>query len=105
MPEAILDVVTKDPEEQHIAKDVGDAAVHEHRSDQREVDRNRSWLQSRHYEVLSGQGLNKHLIARYYIFTSNDFRGNGRECICEPLVSSQALQKHEDENIRKDQKV
>ena len=44
VPESILDVVAKDKKKKHVAKDVRDAAVHEHRSQQSEIDRNRRWL-------------------------------------------------------------
>jgi hypothetical protein len=44
--EAILNVVAEDPEEQHIAADVSDAAVHEHRHEQGEVNRKRRCFQA-----------------------------------------------------------
>jgi hypothetical protein len=31
----IFDVVAEDPQEQHVAQQMGDAAVHEHRGDER----------------------------------------------------------------------
>jgi hypothetical protein len=39
--QTILDVVAEDPEEEHVAGDVREAAVHEHRREEREVNRTR----------------------------------------------------------------
>src|SRR5262249_4236848 len=51
--QAIFDVVAEDPKEQHVAGDVGKAAVHEHRRKERQVNRTRRWTKSWHVQVLT----------------------------------------------------
>src|SRR6185295_2577162 len=41
VPQTIFDLVAEDPKEEHVSGDMRDAAVHEHRSNEREVKRNR----------------------------------------------------------------
>ena len=55
MPQAIFDVVAKDPKEKHVPEDVRQAAMHEHGSDQRKENRNRCRLQSRISRRLTGK--------------------------------------------------
>src|SRR5687767_15650353 len=42
---AVLDVVTENPEIEHVADDVRPRGVHEHRGEQREVDRRRAGIE------------------------------------------------------------
>src|SRR5687767_1122675 len=42
---AVLDVVTENPEIEHVADDVRPRGVHEHRGEQREVDRSRAGIE------------------------------------------------------------
>ena len=42
MSEGVLDVVSEDPEIEHVPGDVGDPAVHEHRDEEGQVDRDGS---------------------------------------------------------------
>ena len=53
MAQTIFDVVAKDPKEEHVAEDVRDAAVHEHRSEQREVNRKRRFAETRYQHSLA----------------------------------------------------
>ena len=41
MPEQIFEVVAEDPQKQHVAEDMGKAAMHEHRREEIEVNRKR----------------------------------------------------------------
>src|ERR1700730_1817428 len=102
MPQTVLDIVTKDPEEQHVAKDVRDAAVHEHRGDQREIHRNRRWLQARHLDSLTGERMDQHAIASYDVSVSDDLARDSRERIREPFVCPEALEKNKYQNIGED---
>ena len=54
MAHAVLDVVAKNPKEEHVAGDVRDAAMHEHRNDQGEINGTRRGLQTRKQELLTG---------------------------------------------------
>ena len=86
MTDAIFDVVAKDKKKKHVPEDVRQAAVHEHRSEQREIDGNRRRLQSRHFELLAGELLHDNAVARDDVFAGNDFSGNGREGVRESFV-------------------
>ena len=105
MTDAIFDVVAKDKKKKHVAEDVRDAAVHEHRSDQREVNRNRRRLQSRHLVPLTGELLHHNAVARDDVFAGNDLRGNRGESVRESFVVAEALQEHEHEDVREDEDV
>jgi hypothetical protein len=44
--EQVLDLVSEDPEVEHVPQDVDPGAVHEHRAEQREIDRCRPGIES-----------------------------------------------------------
>ena len=77
MAQSIFNVIAKDPKEQHISENVRQPRVHEHRSDEREVNRNGGGLQPRHLNVLAGEGLHENAIPRDDVAAANYFTGNG----------------------------
>ena len=105
MTQTIFDVVAKDPKEEHVAEDVGNAAVHEHRSDQRQIDGNRRRLESRHFDAPAGKRVHDDAIASDYVPAGNDLRWNGGVGVSELIVCSQVLKKHKDQNICQDQQI
>ena len=54
MAQAVFEVVSKDPEEEHVAGDVCDAAVHEHRNNQGQVNREWRRLKTGNQKLLTG---------------------------------------------------
>src|SRR5260370_40068674 len=105
MTDAIFDVVAKDKKEKHVAEDVRQAAVHEHRSDQGEVNGTRRRLQSRHFQGLTGERLKHDAVARDDVSASDDLCRNGRKRISELFVVAKALEKDKDEDVREDEQV
>src|SRR6185369_3752617 len=90
MAQTILDVVAEDPEKQHVARDVREAAVHEHRGEERQVNRARRWTKTRNRYALAHvlddtRGCN-------YIVTLKNLRGHGRERVGELVVAAESLQ-------------
>src|SRR5882672_3377559 len=105
MTHPVFDVIAKDPEKEHVAGNVRDAAVHEHRYEQSEVDRKRGRLQTGNQELLTG-GRNYHdAIRSSDVAAGNDLSGHGRVCQSKSLVSAELLQEDKDEDIGCDQKV
>src|SRR5438552_12015376 len=104
MTEAIFDVVTKDKKEKHVAEDVRNAAVHEHRSEQRQVNRNRSRLQSRHLDALAGE-----LLDGYWtgddVPAGDDLTRNRRVGVGELVVTAETLKKHKHEHVNRDEHI
>ena len=74
---AIFDVIAEDEKKKHVAEDVRQAAVHEHRSDQRQVNRDRRWLQARHLDALTCERLHQNAIAGDDVMTRNDLLRHG----------------------------
>jgi hypothetical protein len=97
--QVVLDVVAEDPEEQHVAQQVHQAAVHEHRSQQRQIDAARRRLQLQRgtlvpdfdddgtSHVLAGPDLLRH-------------RGQG---VGEDVVRPEPLKKGEDDHVDRNQ--
>src|ERR1041385_8743031 len=104
VPEPIFNVVPKDKKKKHVAKDVRDAAVHEHRRDQREPNRNGRRLQPRHLHPLTGKVLNCNG-PRDDVATGDDLARDRRVGVRESIVAAQALEKDEHKNVDEDQDV
>jgi len=99
MPQTIFDVVTKDPEIKHVAEDVRQPAVHEHRCDQRQPDWYQSALQSGQGHALAGDWLDHHPIGRDYIAPADNFGRHRRISIGELVIRSQTLQEHKHKQV------
>src|SRR2546421_12848659 len=82
--ETVFDVVAKDKKEKHIAENVRDAPMHEHRGEQREVNRNQCRLQSWHLHALAGELLDRDR-PRDDISAGDDLSGHGRVSVGEPI--------------------
>src|SRR5439155_16241643 len=91
---AIFDVIAEDEKKEHVAEDMRDASMHEHGSDQREIDRNRRRLKSRHFETLPRDRLHHNPIARRNVTAGNDLRRDGRKSVSEFFVRAEALEKY-----------
>ncbi len=103
--ERVLDVVSEDPEIEHVAGDVGDAAVHEHGEQEGQVDRDRSELQPRLLEGLAARRIPDRVGGSHHVLPADDLLGDRREGVGEPVVSPHSLQKHEHRDVRDDQEV
>src|SRR6266478_9990650 len=101
----IFDVIAENEKKKHVAKDVRDAAVHEHGSDQREIDWNRRRLQSWHFETLARDRLHHNPIARRDVFAGNDLGRHGRKGVGESFVGPESLEKYEDKNINENKQI
>ena len=105
MAQTIFNVVAKDPKEKHVAEDVRDAAVHEHRRDQREPNRNRRRLETRHLDALAGEGLYGDLTRRGDISAGDYLFWDGGIRVCEFIIRAQPLKKNEHQDVREDDDV
>ena len=101
MPQVVFDVVAEDPEKQHVAEQVHQAAVHEHRNQQREIHRAGRLLQR------NGGGLVADLDAHRPrdVLAGADLLRHGRERVGELLVRAHPLQEHEHQHIERNQQV
>src|SRR5215471_4453617 len=81
-----------------------EAAMHEHRSDQREIDRDWRRLQSRHFNSLAGEVLHDDWTGDD-VFTGEYLGGHRRKSVSEFIVGAEPLEKHKDEYINQDQDV
>src|SRR5437667_1800845 len=102
---AIFDVIAENEKKKHVAKDVRDASVHEHGSDQRQIDGNRRRLQTRHLETLARDRLHHYPIARRNVSASNDLRRHGRKGVSEFFIRAEALEKHKDQDINENKEI
>src|SRR5215213_3656541 len=89
--QTVLDVVAKDPEKQHVAADVCDAAVHEHRGKERQINRKRCYTKTRDQQALSGYGILKDTSLSNHVVPGDNLQRNGRECVGKMRVSSELL--------------
>src|SRR5438552_6995937 len=103
--EAIFDIIAKDKKKKHIAEDVSDAAVHEHRSDQREISGNVSTGHSGRLYGLTGNRLDHETAGDRPIIASNDSLGNCRKLIGELLVAAEALEEHKYQHVNRDEHI
>src|ERR1700756_2268536 len=94
MTQPVLDIVAEDEKKKHVAEDVRDPAVHEHRSQKGEIDGNRSWLQSGHFHSLSREWLHEDAISGDDVFPGNNLGGDCRESVCELFVRAESLEKY-----------
>ena len=105
VPERVLDVVSEDPEIEHVSGDVGDAAVHEHGDQEGQVDGQRSGLQPRLHEGLAAHGILDRVGGSHHVLPADDLLWDRREGVGEPVVGPHSLQKHEHHDVRDDQEV
>src|SRR5204863_8471305 len=99
-----FDVVTKDEKEKHIAENVRDAAMHEHRGEQREVNRNRRRLQAWHFDALAGELLDSYRTGDN-VPAGDDLTGNRRVRVGELIVAAETLKKHKHQHVNRDEHV
>src|SRR2546429_4294369 len=105
MPQRIFDVVAKNPQEQHIAENMGNSAVHEHRRQQRDVHCAWRWLQAGNFERLPGNRLLFHVIGRDDIVAAYNLLRNRRKLVSKLLVFTQSLEEYKNEYIGRDEAV
>src|SRR5205823_12803113 len=103
--DAVFDVIAENEKKKHVAKDVRDASVHEHGSDQRQIDGNGRRLQTRHFETLARDRLYHNPIARRNVSASNDLRRHGRKGVSEFFIRAEALEKHKDQDINENKEI
>ena len=102
---AIFDVIAEDEKKKHVAEDVRQAAMHEHRSDQRQVNRDRRWLQARHLDALTCERLHQNAIAGNDVMTGNDLLRHGRKGVGKSFVAAEPLQENKDQHVDKDKDI
>src|SRR5258705_2667004 len=71
VPQTIFDVVTKDPKEEHVARNVCDAAMHKHRGKKRYVYGRPGSTEARHQQSLS-RNRNHHMAVSHCIAAGQD---------------------------------
>lgn len=91
-PEAVLEVVAKDPQVEQVAAQVEQPPVHEHRRQDRQVDRNGT---GRVLERHTGRQL--HL--PHHVHAGRDLVGNDAVAVRKRLVAAEPLKEHEHEHV------
>ena len=104
MPQTVFEVVAENPQVEHVAEDVHDAAVHEHRADEREVDRHRDGLKLDAHH-LAGRRVAAQGHGPRDVGAGHDLLRHGRPRVVELVVRPQPLQEDEDEDVQRDQNV
>src|SRR6185369_15763114 len=103
MTYAIFDVVAEDPEEKHVAADVREVAVHEHRGEERQINRTVGWSKTgNHYafaHVLDNLWIGDDIVA------SENLERHSRVGVSELVVAPEALQNDKDKNVESDNRV
>ena len=105
MTEAIFYVVTKDKKKKHVAEDVSDAAVHEHRGDQCEVSRDWSTWHSRRLYGLTSNRFEHETAWNRPIIAGDDSPGNCRTFVGELFVAAETLKKHKHQHVDRDEHI
>ena len=97
----MFEIVSKDPKEQHIPKDVHDAAVHKHGRDQREINWTWCGLQIDDPTLISNLNWDRpcYVLARSYLFWNSGKR------VGELIVRAETLQEHEHQYVYSDEYV
>ncbi len=101
VPEVVLDVVAEDPQEQHVAEQVHQAAVHEHRHQEGEVHGAGSLLQRDDGRLVADLDPDR----LRDVFAGSDLLGDGREGVGELLVVAHALEEHEHQHVDRNQQI
>src|SRR6185369_11914734 len=101
----VLNVVAKDPEKQHIAANVHEATVHEHRRKKRDVYRNWCYFQSGNQQSLSCDRVNQHSTWSHDVVTRQNLSRDCRKGVGEVFVCSELLKKDKDEEVCGNQRV
>ena len=102
MPEKVLDIVAEYPQEQHIAKNMGNAAVHEHRAQEVEIDRERRgvFLNARRVaERVVNDNDAGQVDACHYLFRHE------RKGVGERLIRAKLLKEQKDQDIQPDDRI
>ena len=102
MPDQVFEIVPKDVQEQHIAKDMRDAAVHEHRAEKIEIHRQRRLEMTNLARV--SKRISNHLHAADIDTGGYLFRDESVGII-ESLVAAELLQQQKNEDINADEDV
>ena len=98
MADDILEIVAEDQQKQHIAKNMHDAPVHEHRAEKIEINRQRRRIML--YLAGVPQRVADDLDARD-IDAGRYLLRNKRKGVCKGIVVAQPLKQHENENIQR----
>src|SRR5882762_4662220 len=103
--ETIFNIVAKDKKEKHVAEDVSDAAMHEHRSDQREVSRDwRTWHSRRLYGLTSNR-FQHEAAGNRPIIAGDDACRNCRKFVGELLVGPKTLKEDKHQDVNRDEHI
>src|SRR5262249_52735316 len=99
MAHRVFDVVAKDIQKEHVAEDMGDASVHEHRHQERQIDRNWRRLQAGNLTLLAGPRVDDGFGLGHRILAGDDLPGNGRPGESELVVVAKPLEEYEHEDV------
>ena len=102
MPQRVFDIVAENPQKQHIAKNMCNAAVHEYRRQQCDVHRARRSPQSGYRNALTGAWHIDLTSVGNFVVASDNFTRNGGKAVSKLLVLTHPLEKHEHQDVRDD---
>ena len=99
--EIVLDVVTENPEKQHVAEQMHQAAVHEHRRQQCEV--HADWRVFERDDDSLIAKFDGHVLGD--VSSGANFLRDGRKGVGERLVRANTLQEHEHDDVQRDERI
>jgi hypothetical protein len=106
VPEPVFEVVAEYPQEEHVAEQVREAAVHEHRDEQREVDAAGRRLESGDAYPLVRRLDADDAVGRHGVAPRHDLQRHGGPGVGETvLLGAEALEEDEDQDVGGDQQV
>ena len=79
--------------------------MHEHRSNQSQVNRDRRWLQARHFHPLARERLHQNAVAGNNVTARDYLSRDGREGVSKFFVAAEALQENKNQDVDKDEQV
>jgi len=100
-----FDVIAKNPEEEHVARDVRYPAMHEHGKNQREVNRKWGGLQPGNQKLLAGDWMFYYSIGSSDIAAADNLLRDGGKGVSEFVVVTELLQENKNENVNCNQHV
>ena len=105
MTHLVFNIIAENPEIKHVAKQVGGAAVHEHRRKQRKVNRHRRHLQSRHFKPVARERVQENFGAGYHIIAGKDLGRHGGIRKAKVQIPPPVLQKYKHNYVEQDKKI
>src|SRR4051812_12617590 len=96
MPDTVLQIIAKDPKEQHVSEQMHEASMHEHRAKEIEINWKRRQVKLNSAGVSEGIS---HDLRPGEVDPIRDLFRHERKCICELIVRAELLQEKIDQHL------